>query len=467
MLKQKRQFFELLFMVSDLLVVSIAWLFAYWIRFRVDLVPIDKGVPEFTHYLSLMLFIWLIWAFVFKRMGLYRPMRGVRRTKELWMLMNANALGVLLLIAVTYLFREKSVPFSRLVFLYFGVLATVFTVGQRTFVRFLLREVRRRGYNLRYMIVVGAGKIAADVASRMRLHKELGIQLLGCLSKNGDEPTGPRGLCILGSYKDLQRVVQEKDIDQVVVALPLADNEWLPEIMNQLKDSLVDVKIIPDLYQFVSLGGSIEEFEGLPVISIQETPLSGINLFTKRAVDVLLACLLIVLLSPIMLLIAFLVKCTSCGPIFYRQERVSYDGSPFSILKFRTMVVSSESDGPGWTKKGDARVTAIGGILRKLSLDELPQLFNVFRGDMSIVGPRPERPVFIEEFRHHIPRYMLRHKVPAGMTGWAQVHGWRGDTSISKRIEYDLYYIENWSLFLDLKILFLTLFRGFRNRNAY
>lgn len=467
MLKQKRQLFELVFMALDLLVVSLAWLVAYWIRFQVDIIPIEKGVPAFSHYFSLLLFIWLIWAFVFKRMGLYRPMRGVRRTKELWLLINANALGVLLLISVTYLFREKSVPFSRLVFLYFGVLATIFTGLQRTFLRFVLREIRRRGYNLRFMILVGAGKVAGDIAARMRLHRELGIQLLGCLSKDGSESVGPRGMSVLGSYSDLETALRQKDIDQVVIALPLEDSQWLPDIIRQLKDSLVDVKIIPDLYQFISLGGSIEEFEGLPVISLQETPLSGVNLVTKRFVDAALALLLIILFGPLMLLIALLVKLTSRGPIFYRQERVSYDGSSFSILKFRTMRVDSEERGPGWTTKGDERVTPVGGVLRKLSLDELPQLFNVLRGDMSLVGPRPERPVFIEEFRHYIPRYMLRHKVPAGMTGWAQVHGWRGDTSISKRIEYDLYYIENWSLFLDLKILFLTALSGLRNRNAY
>jgi Undecaprenyl-phosphate glucose phosphotransferase len=229
----------------------------------------------------------------------------------------------------------------------------------------------------------------------------------------------------------------------------------------------VDIKIIPDLYQFVSVGGAIEEFEGLPVISLQESPIDGINLVTKRILDLTLALTISIVISPLLLLIAILVKTTSRGPIFYKQERVSVDGSSFSILKFRTMYTDAETHGPGWTTKGDSRVTPLGRFLRSWSLDELPQLLNVLRGDMSIVGPRPERPVFINEFRQRIPRYMLRHKVPAGMTGWAQVNGWRGDTSIDKRIEYDLYYIENWSLALDLKILFMTIFKGFRDRNAY
>jgi Undecaprenyl-phosphate glucose phosphotransferase len=467
MLKQKRQLFEYLFVVADLVVVSAAWVIAYWVRFKSGWVPVDKGVPEFTQYLSMLLFIWLIWAFVFRRMGLYRPMRGVRRSRELWVLVNANALSILLLISVTYLFREKSSQFSRLVFVYFWALSTVLTVCERSALRFFLREVRRKGYNLRYMLLVGAGQVAADMVSRIRLHQELGIQLIGCLSRDGSEKRGPGGVPIVGKYEDLGRFLARADVDQIVVALPLEDQQILPEIMEEVKDSMLDVKIIPDLYQFASIGGAIEEFEGLPVISLQGCPLDGINLATKRALDLLIASVALVVCMPVMLLIALLIKLTSRGPILFKQERVSFDGSRFHIVKFRTMYLDAERNGPGWTTPGDDRVTPIGRILRSLSLDELPQLFNVLRGDMSIVGPRPERPVFIKEFRQRIPRYMLRHKVPAGITGWAQVHGWRGDTSIDKRIEYDLYYIENWSLLLDIKIVFMTVVNGFRNRNAY
>ena len=467
MLKQKRQLVELGFVAADLLVVSCAWCFAYWVRFVSGWVEVEKGIPPLSNYLSMLLFIWLIWAFVFRRMGLYRPMRGVRRIKELWLLLNANAMGVLLLIAVTYLFREKSVPFSRLVFLYFWGFATCFTVVERSVLRVLLRDLRRRGYNLRYMLIVGAGKVAGDIATRVRLHSELGIQLLGCLSREGQEKKGPRGIQIVGSYADLTQTLRRTEIDQIVIALPLEDHNLLPEIMLQLENTMVDVKVVPDIYQFVSIGGSIEEFEGLPVISLQGSPLDAVSLVAKRGLDIVMASAALVLLSPLMLLIALLVKISSRGPILYKQERVSFDGSRFRIYKYRTMATDAESEGPKLAIPGDERATGIGRVLRRYSLDELPQLFNVLRGDMSIVGPRPERPVFIEEFRSRIPRYMLRHKVPAGMTGWAQVHGWRGNTSIDKRIEYDLYYIENWSLFFDLKIMFLTLFRGFINRNAY
>ncbi|MCO6431619.1 MAG: undecaprenyl-phosphate glucose phosphotransferase [Deltaproteobacteria bacterium] len=467
MLKQKRQLFEFLFMGVDLVVVTIAWCLAYWLRFHTGYFPLDKGVPPFSTYFSMLIFIWLIWAFVFGQMGLYRPMRGIRRSYELWLLLNANALALLLLIAVTYLFREKTVQFSRLVFALFGVLSLMLTIAQRSLLRFVLREVRRRGYNLRYMLIVGAGKVAGDIAARIRFHRELGIQLVGCLSRDANEKRGPKGVPLIGTYADLRSILGKTEIDQIVVALPLEDHRLLPEIITDIGDCLVDIKIVPDLYQFVSVGGAVEEFEGLPVISVQGSPLDGVGLYIKRATDLVLSLVLLVILSPLLLVIALLVKLSSKGPVLYTQERVSFDGSKFNIIKFRTMRIDAETDGPRWAVPGDGRVTLVGRILRSLSLDELPQLFNVLRGDMSIVGPRPERPVFIDQFRARIPRYMLRHKVPAGMTGWAQVHGWRGDTSIDKRIEYDLYYIENWSLLLDLKILFLTLFRGFRNRNAY
>lgn len=467
MLKQRRQFFELLFMVCDLAVVTLAWWISYWLRFYTELIEVDKGIPPFTSYLSLTLFILPIWAFVFRRAGLYRAMRGVRRLREMWMLVNANIVATILFIAMTYLFREKSEPFSRLVFLYFGAIATVLTIGERFLLRIGLRELRRRGYNLRYMLIVGAGKVSGDIASRIRMHPELGMQLLGCLSKEGSEKKGPRGLPIVGKYADLAQILASTDIDQVMVALPLEDNHLMPEIMAMVSDSMVDVRVVPDIYQFVSLGGAIEEFEGIPVISLQSAPLSPVGLALKRGLDIFLSLVGIVVTAPLMAVVALAVKLTSRGPVLYSQERVSVDGTPFPIYKFRTMRTNAESGGPGWTTAQDDRVTGLGKWLRATSLDELPQLFNVLRGHMSIVGPRPERPVFIEEFRKRVPRYMLRHKVPAGMTGWAQVHGWRGDTSIDKRIEFDLYYIENWSVLFDLKIMFLTIFRGFVNRNAY
>ena len=467
MVKQRHQLFAFLFMVSDLGMVSVAWLGAYWIRFSTDVVPAIKGIPRIDDYLLMLVPVWIIWGFVFRIMGLYRPMRGVRRVRELWLLVQANGFALLFLIAFVFLFREKEVEYSRLVFLYFGAAVTAGTMIQRSALRFFLSEARRKGYNLRYLLVVGAGRVAEDIISRIRNQRELGIQLVGCLSKDGGEGRGPHGAPILGRYEDLGDVLNRVSIDQVVIALPLEDSLTMPNIMACLRDTLVDVKIIPDLYQFVSIGGAIEEFEGLPVISVQGSPLEGAGLIVKRLFDIVVGAIAAIIVSPVILLVALLIRLTSRGAIFYKQERVSLDGTRFSIYKFRTMQLDAESQGPGWTRPDDDRVTRLGRFLRSTSLDELPQLFNVIRGDMSLVGPRPERPIYIDQFRHRIPRYMLRHKVPAGITGWAQVCGWRGDTSIDKRIEHDLYYIEHWSLVFDLKILLLTVVRGFFHKNAY
>ncbi len=467
MLKEKRRAFEILFVGADLVVVTLAWFVSYWLRFQTDLVEIDKGIPDFSNYASMTIVIWFIWATVFRQTGLYQPMRGSRRTKEVLMLFNGNALALLLFISFTFLVREKSIPFSRLVFVYFGVLSVLFTVIERSVLRKLLKEVRRRGYNLRYMLIVGAGKVAQDVAHRVRTHSDMGFQLVGCLSADGTTVDSNDKLTIVGKYNELKTIIKKREIDQVIMALPLEDNKELPNLLGQLRDSTVDVKIIPDLYQFISVGGSIDDFEGLPIINLQESPLEGFQLFSKRILDIVISSISLVVLSPLFLILAILVRCNGKGPILYTQERMSVDGFSFSILKFRTMRVDAEESGPGWTTKNDNRVTKIGAFLRKYSLDELPQLWNVLMGDMSIVGPRPERPVFIEEFRKNIPSYMLRHKVPAGITGWAQVNGWRGDTSIDKRLEYDLYYIRNWSLFFDLKILVLTVLKSLRDKNAY
>jgi Undecaprenyl-phosphate glucose phosphotransferase len=468
MLKQRRKTFEFLFMVSDLVVVTLAWLLSYWLRFTSDLVDVDKGVPDLLYYVSLVLIILPIWAFVFRKIGLYQPMRSSKARQEIWLLLNANTLALLLLISVTYLLIEKTIPFSRLVFVYFGILAFIFTLTERKVLRAILREVRRRGYNLRYLLIVGAGSVAKDIALRLRSHSEMGIQPVGCLSKDGlPELEQEKFLNVVGRYQDIGTIVRSRDIDQVMIALPLLDNHFLPDILTELRDSTVDVKIVPDLYQFISVGGSIEDFEGLPLISIQESPLDEFNQVIKRAVDILFSLFALIILSPVFLLIAVLIKLTSKGPILYSQERMSVDGSRFYIHKFRTMKVDAEASGPGWTVEGDPRVTWIGGFLRRWSLDELPQFWNVLVGDMSMVGPRPERPVFIEEFRGRIPSYMLRHKVPAGITGWAQINGWRGDTSIDKRIEYDLYYIRNWSILLDFKIMLLTAARVLVSKNAY
>jgi Undecaprenyl-phosphate glucose phosphotransferase len=262
-------------------------------------------------------------------------------------------------------------------------------------------------------------------------------------------------------------VIESRKIDMVIIALPLDATDRLEAVLRNVSDGMVDIKVVPDLYQFVTLKGGVEEFDGLPIISLQDTPYYGWNLAAKRAIDVVVSCLALVFLSPAFLIFALLIKLGSRGPVFYRQERMGLDGIIFTMLKFRTMIEKAEASGPKWAEAGDPRRTAIGRLLRKTSLDELPQFINSLRGEMSVVGPRPERPVFIEDFRKKVPKYMLRHRMKAGITGWAQVNGLRGNTSLSNRIEYDIYYIQNWSISFDIKIMLLTVFRMMRDKNAY
>jgi Undecaprenyl-phosphate glucose phosphotransferase len=495
MLKKHSQLFEGLFTASDLLVVSLAWIFSYWFRFSSGYLPIEKGIPPFSDYLRMLLFVWLIWGFVFRRFGLYKPMRATGRLREFWSVVKANAFSIVLLMAVTYLFREKSVPFSRLVFVIFLVSSTFCTISSRGIVRFLLRRLRAQGYNKRHILLVGSGALASRIARRLIYQPEFGFEMVGCLSRLGNVPP-PRAMRraslggssrvnafasemssmevdpilrskIIGSYEDLPEVLVQSNIDQVIIALPMADHTMLKSVIASIGDSMVDVKIVPDVHEFIQLGSLIEEIDGIPVVSLASTPLMGINRAWKRSFDLVVGSLTFLFALPLMFLIAVLVKITSKGPIFFAQERVGLDGNTFNIYKFRTMKVDAEREGACFAVKNDPRTTSIGCFLRRFNLDELPQLVNVVRGHMSLVGPRPERPVFIEEFRRHFPKYMLRHKVQAGMTGWAQVHGWRGNTSIEKRIEHDLFYIEQWSLALDVKILFLTLINSFRDNNAY
>ncbi len=473
MLKKHSQLFEGIFVALDLFVVTFSWLIAYWIRFSLGVLPIDKGIPPLRDYLPMLVFVWLIWGFFYKKAGLYKPSRGKGILNEIFQLVRANTVAVILLLAATYLFKEKTVPISRLVFFIFWGLQIFMSTTSRLLVRSILRKLRRRGFNLRYALIVGTGPLAQNIATSMIANKEFGIELLGFLAnkeeflKNGMKYEGPNLAPVLGSYESLPELLEKGGIDQVIVALPLSDHDQLESVVSSIGDTIVDIKLVPDIHKFIQLGSEIEEFDGIPVVSLASTPLDGMNRVLKRVLDLIVGVILFILFLPLMIMLGLLVKLTSKGPIFFTQERVGLDGKTFKIIKFRTMLTDAEKNGAIFAVKGDSRTTLLGGFYRRWSLDELPQLVNVIAGNMSLVGPRPERPVFIGEFRKRVPKYMLRHKVQAGMTGWAQINGWRGNTSIEKRIEHDLFYIENWSITLDLKILGLTLVKGFRNRNAY
>ena len=462
MLKAHSRVFQQLILLSDLALIAGCWVSAYVFRFHVLDSP---DIPPFRDYALQLLPILVVWSVAFKAFDLYRPHRLASHLSEWFDIAKASTLGVLVLIAVMT-FAYRGYEYSRIVIVLFWALSIVTASLSRAVFREALRVARRRGYNQRYAVIIGGGEPAVEVSRVLRRRPDVGVRVLGVLGDKRD--AGVDGVRWLGAPEDIRRVLDTQQVDIVIIALPHADYPRLTGILSEIGDEPVAIHLVPDIFSLASLRGGIEEFETLPIIHLRESPLYGWNLVLKRGFDVVLGTVALLAALPVMGVIAAVVRTTSPGPILYRQERMGLDGRRFHMLKFRTMQPDAESvTGPTWAVRDDPRRTAVGAFLRRWSLDELPQLINVLRGEMSLVGPRPERPSFVEDFRRRVPGYMLRHKVKAGITGWAQINGWRGNTSIERRIEYDLYYIERWSLAFDLSILLQTLWLGFKNRNAY
>jgi len=358
---------------------------------------------------------------------------------------------------------------SRIVWGMFLVANIALGYLSRKFIREALERRWLQGIGLRKILIAGAGDLGRVVADRILEHRELGYQIVGFVDdKAGGDHLGYRGLPLLGSLAEAADIVANERIDDLYVALPLEEHIKMVSLVESANREIVDIKVVPDLVQVIALRARLEELDGIPIINIHDVPLKGFNTVLKRAIDAGLSAAALLAVAPLMLLLTLIIKITSRGPAFFRQERMGLDGKRFYVWKFRSMYADAEREsGPVWAREDDPRCTPVGKVLRRFSLDELPQFWNVLKGDMSLVGPRPERPFFVEQFKQRIPQYMLRHKVKAGLTGWAQVNGWRGNTSIEKRIEYDLYYIENWSVSLDFKILWLTVLKGFFHRHAY
>jgi Undecaprenyl-phosphate glucose phosphotransferase len=464
MLKRHSQFLQSLLFLFDLTVICVSWIASYHLRFLHGLAPIDKGIPPFDIYLSLLLPIVVVWGMSFRAFNLYRPRRMGTHLAEFFDIAKANTLSVLVLVAFTFFLRQFE--YSRLVFLYFWLLNLVALGFSRMAFREGLRFMRKQGFNQRHCLIIGAGKLGQRVARLVALHSEFGIKVQGFLTRHPDKLGRTyEGINVIGLYADLEKYAPA--IDMVFVCLPPDEEQGAEKTLHFLTTTTLEVKVIPSIYEFITLRAEAEMFEGLPVITLQGSPLYGWNVILKGITDFIGAAVALTVTAPLMAVIALAVKLTSRGPVFYRQERMGMDGKPFMMLKFRTMRIDHSGDTVLLTPKNDPRVTPIGRFLRKTSLDELPQFFNVLKGDMSIVGPRPERSWVVEEVKKQIPLYMLKHKMKSGITGWAQVNGWRGDTSLDKRIEYDLYYIEHWSLWFDLKIAWLTIWRGFVHKHAY
>jgi len=467
MLRKHAQFFNSLFFISDLLILSLAWILSYFLRFHVLPIRPRLLTPSLMIYVEFLLPLWVIWSFTSYRFGLYRSRRTEHFLNEVFDIVKSLIFAFVVLIATIYLLRKFE--FSRLAFLYFLEFGFLGLISMRYFARRTLMMLRSKGYNQRFALIAGTGELGQKLLEQIEINPDFGIQVFGFLGPQAEEVGKKiKNIPVLGVYEDLDKIIGEKKVDIFFVALPIHEYHYFEDLIRKVNGDLSEIKVVPGSYEFIGLRGGIDALGDLPMLSLQGSPLHGWDRVFKRTFDLLLGILILVILSPILLAISFLIRLTSEGPILYQQRRVGFDGRLFQIFKFRTMKKDAEKEtGPVWAKENDSRRTKIGAFLRKTSLDELPQLFNVVKGEMSLVGPRPERPHFVEAFRNRIPRYMLRHKIKAGMTGWAQVNGLRGNTSLEKRIEHDLYYIQNWSIGLDVKILLMTIWKGFFSKSAY
>ncbi|HWN44599.1 MAG TPA: undecaprenyl-phosphate glucose phosphotransferase, partial [Thermoanaerobaculia bacterium] len=473
MIQQRHRTTSGAYLAGDLGATLAAFLTAWVLRFHIEVIPVTKNVPEFEPYLRLLPFILAIWPVVFYFHGLYQSRRGKSRVDEVLTVAVAVLLATVLLLVVIFLYRPPTpdggyFTYSRAFLGLFALGNFLFVSTVRMILRSVLLRIRQSNNNLQRILVVGAGLLGREITQKLLAHRELGFEVVGFLDDDaGKVGSTVLGVPVLGTLRQAEEVLAVGRIDQVFIALPLEAHRKMLQMLELMARECVEVKLVPDVLQYATLQATLEDVDGTPVINLSQVPLQGWNSMVKRSMDLLIAAAALVVLVPFLPLVALAIWFEDRGPIFYRQERMGLDGKPFMIVKFRSMRINAEAtSGPVWAIKGDPRRTRIGAFLRHWSLDELPQIWNVLMGDMSIIGPRPERPTFVREFKHKIPRYMLRHRVKAGITGWAQVHGWRGNTSIKKRIQYDLYYIQNWSLKLDFKILWMTVRHALRH-NAY
>ncbi|MFQ5708760.1 MAG: undecaprenyl-phosphate glucose phosphotransferase [bacterium] len=467
MLKKYSRIFLLSLVAYDAVVVASSYLIAFYLRFYSNIFEIIL-IPPFSKYRAFFLMVVPVWLVIFAALKLYQP----RRTGSIFVdarpLFFGNLLGFLVLCSVSFFYREYS--HSRLTFMLFGVVNFLLLSGSRILIRATLKWLRKRGFNKRRVLIVGAGEVGLRVAQSFKEHASYGYEVLGFLDDiftNGKYRD--YGLSILGRTSKLRSMLEARIVDRVVIALPNKAHKKIYRIVATCEEEGIETDIVPDLFQFVQPVTKVIDFNGLPLVKVRNTPVDTWTYkILKRVFDILFSLLVLTLTLPLTAVIAIVIKLTSPGPVFFKQERVGKNRKSFLMYKFRTMrVVPKQESDTVWTTTTDTRRTAFGKFLRKSSLDELPQFLNVLKGEMSVVGPRPERPFFAKRFKSSIPKYMVRHQIRTGITGLAQVNGWRGDTCVKKRLEHDLFYLENWSMWLDFKIIIKTLSKGLVNKNAY
>ncbi len=470
MIKDNQTSLNRFHVVLDAIVTALSYLAAWYI-------VIGRGAgsgrgtlpPEF--YFRALIIIVPVYLVLYSFFNLYTPKRILGRRNELGKIFKANTIGALIFGFTLYLGNKNPYlrEFSRGVVVYFYVINIVLVTAERNAIRLTLRSMRSKGYNQKHILLVGYSSAAEEFIDRVRQNPEWGYQIRGILDDRKERGTEYRGIRVIGCIGDLDYILEQNSLDEIAITLSLDEYEKLRRIVALCEKSGVHTKFIPDYGNIIPTVPYTEDLQGLPVIHIRNVPLNNmLNAAAKRAVDIVGSIVGIIVFSPVMLVVAVIIKITSPGPVIFCQERVGLHNRTFKMYKFRSMTVQDPGkEKSRWTTPGDSRVTPIGRFIRSTSIDETPQFFNILKGDMSLVGPRPERPFFVEKFKEEIPRYMIKHQVRPGLTGWAQVNGYRGDTSIIRRIEHDLYYIENWTMGFDFKIMFLTVFKGFINKNAY
>lgn len=466
-IKNNQKLLNRLHVVIDAVIIVVSYVIAWYLRFKSGSFELDSWFLSLQEYMKLLILIVPLYLIVYYIFQLYTPKRVQGRRLEAEHILQANIIGLLIVILALYL--AKLMDYSRTMLFVFFCVNVFLEVLVRNVIRIVLRKIRRQGYNQKHILLVGYSQAAEAYIDRILTHPEWGYLVRGILADNAPRGTEYKGIKVLGRTENLTVILPQNRLDEIVITLGLAEYHKLGRIVGMCEKSGVHTKFIPDYNNIIPTKPYTEDILGLPVINIRHVPLNNaLNAFVKRGVDIFGATVALILFSPVMLIVSIVIKITSPGPLIFKQERIGKHNHPFYMYKFRSMVVQDEASEKGkWTTQNDPRVTPVGKFIRRTSIDELPQLFNILKGDMSLVGPRPERPQFVEKFKEEIPRYMVKHQVRPGLTGWAQVNGYRGDTSIRKRIEHDLYYIENWTLGFDFKIIFLTFFKGFINKNAY
>ncbi len=468
MIKENQKRLNRLHVLLDAVVIFVSYLIAYLIMYYNDGAQLALSTQE---YFSALIIIIPGFLILYEFFELYTPKRVSGRRSEIANIFKANSIGLLIFTLTLYLGGKNMDMhhFSRRLVIIFYILTNVLMVFERSSIRIFLMNIRQKGYNQKHVLLIGYSRAAEGYIDRVKQNPEWGYNIRGILDDNKERGFSYNGIKVIGTIQNLHMILEMNVLDEIAITLSIKEYEHLEAIVNDCEKSGVHTKFIPDYNNFIPTIPHIEDLQGLPVINIRHVPLTELhNAYIKRIVDIFGALFGIMLFSPVMIISAILVKLTDGGPIIYAQERVGLHNKPFRMYKFRSMAVQKPSEEKSkWTTPNDPRVTGVGRFIRKTSIDEMPQFFNILKGDMSLVGPRPERPFYVEKFREEIPHYMIKHQVRPGLTGWAQVNGFRGDTSIQKRIDHDLYYIENWTLGFDFKIMFLTIFKGFINKNAY